>query len=89
MAKELVEGIFPKEAQQDFIVTKLSFKVADFANFLRQKEGVIKENNGWINIDVLKCKSGKWYCAYNDWKPEKEVKAAQHSPDRITEDLPF
>jgi len=53
MASELVNGVFAKEAPQDFVVTKLSIKVSDFAQFLRDKEGLIKENNGWLNMDVL------------------------------------
>jgi hypothetical protein len=50
----------------------------------------IKENNGWLNMDVLKSKKGGYYVGYSTWKPNKEVTTSQHSPDReLVDDLPF
>ena len=90
MASELVNGVFAKEAPQDFVVSRLSIKVADFVQFLRDKEGLIKENNGWLNMEVLKSKKGGYYVGNSTWKPNKEVTTSQHSPDReLVGDLPF
>ena len=89
MAKELVKGLYAKEADVDFVITRLSIKVEDLNNFLQEKKHVIKENNGWINMDILKSKGGKLYASYDDWKPQKQVTTADHSPDREDDNLPF
>lgn len=89
MAKELVKGLYAKEADVDFVITRLSIKVEELNQFLSEKKNVIKENNGWIKMDILKSKSGKLYASYDDWKPQKQVTTADHSPDREDDGLPF
>lgn len=83
MAKEFVDGIVVKKAPKDFIVVKLGFRAAEFADFLIKKQAHIEANNGWINIDILKAKSDsdKMYASFDDWTPNK-VAASDHSPDR-------
>jgi hypothetical protein len=90
MARELVNGFFAKKADKDFVVTKVSLKTNDFLEFINSKKGIIEENNGWLNFEILKSKNdrNKWYASYNDWKPEKQVSTSDHSPDREA-DLPF
>ena len=89
MAKELVNGLFAKEGEVDFVITRLNIKVEEFNQFLADKKNVIKENNGWIKMDILKSRSGKLYASYNDWKPQKQVTTADHTPDREDDGLPF
>jgi hypothetical protein len=84
MAKEFVNGIVAKEVPQlSWIVAKLNINVEEFKQFLEEKQPNIKNNNGWLTVNVLRSKAGdKIYCQYDDWKPKEAVTAADHSPDR-------
>tara|TARA_R110000744_G_C19097821_1_gene533228 strand:+ start:409 stop:681 length:273 start_codon:yes stop_codon:yes gene_type:complete len=90
MAKEFVNGIVAKEVPQlSWIVAKLNINVEEFKQFLEEKQPNIKNNNGWLTVNVLRSKAGdKIYCQYDDWKPKEAVTAADHSPDR-QDDMPF
>mgnify|MGYP003632347367 FL=1 len=90
MAKEFVNGIVAKEVPQlSWIVAKLNINVEEFKQFLEEKQPNIKNNNGWLTVNVLRSKAGdKIYCQYDDWKPKDPVTAADHSPDR-QDDMPF
>lgn len=58
----------PSESAPSFVKMKLSFKVAEFAQFLSENEN----NNGWVNVDILESKDGtKIYAAINEHTPEK------------------
>lgn len=90
MAKEFVDGIVVKKGPKDFVVARLGFRAAEFADFLIKKKAHIENNNGWLNVDILKAKSDpdKMYCSFDDWTPQK-VEASDHSPDRETDDFAF
>jgi len=65
---EFVDGLIvkaPKDGAPDFVKCSISIKRKDLGNWLRNKD------DDWINIDVKESKSGKWYAAVNDWKPEQ------------------
>jgi hypothetical protein len=49
--------------QPDFVVGKLSVKVDDFIKFLKSNE-----KKGWVNLDILKGKSGKPYVKLNTYE---------------------
>ena len=89
MSNELVNGLYAKEGTQDFIVAKLSIKASDFSQFLIDKEQLVRDNNGWLNVDVLRSRKGGLYVGYSTWKPKNEITTSQHSPDREIVDLPF
>ena len=93
MAREFVNSIVAREADQDFIACKLSIRAVEFKDFINSQSALINANNGWLNIEVLKSKDRtKLYCQLNDWKPEK-VDSKKQNPDRDTgsedDDLPF
>ena len=88
---EFVDGLMvkaPREGSPDFVKGSISIKRADLGNWLRAKQ------DEWINVDIKVSKSGKWYAAVNNWKPEQQP-AEQGKPfnDKIPnnelEDLPF
>ena len=43
--------------------------------------------NGWVNIDLKKSQSGKYYGEINTWQPKQESKASESS--QASNDLPF
>jgi len=83
MAKQFVDPIVVKKGNQDFVVVKLGFRAKEFADFLIKHRTHIEDNNGWLNVDILKGKNdpNKWYASFDDWVPGK-VKSTDHSPDR-------
>ena len=92
---EFVDSIIPKTSHLDFVVCKLSIKVNELQQFLKDKEDFANDNNGFITIDILKSKNdpSKIYSKYSDWKPNKKpIGTADHMPDREiddNDDLPF
>ena len=66
MAKEFVDGIIVKKGSKDFVVARLGFRAAEFADFLIKKKAHIENNNGWLNVDILKAKSDpdKMYASF-------------------------
>jgi len=64
---KFIDGLIVKEGKPDFVKAKLSFKIEEFAKF-------VKENakDGWLNIDILESKNGKLYGKLNDFQPNKE-----------------
>ncbi len=65
------EGIIfkkPKEGAPEFVRGSLSFKVEEFTKYLKEKN-----NNGWVNIDILKSKSGNTYLKLNEWKKDSTL----------------
>lgn len=69
--KKFAAGIFvekPSERAPDFVIAKLSFKVAEAIAFLEANQNVA----GYCNTDILMSKDGqKYYATLNDFKPEK------------------
>lgn len=56
----------PSEAQEAFVVCKLSIKKAAFVQWLNQQEG------DWVNLTVTKAKEDpkKFYSKLDTWKPD-------------------
>lgn len=82
MDKVFTQGMIIKTVETKYgEIKKLSFKVDEFKGFLDTHD-----NNGWVNIDLLKNREWKEYSILNEWK--KEEKEAPSS-DISVEDLPF
>lgn len=67
------EKIFPEGVSvdvpqngPDFVIAKMGFNAELFTAFLEKH----KNYRGWINVDILKGKSGKPYAVLNTWKPD-------------------
>ena len=71
----------------DFVISNISIKVEEFTKFLGQHN-----KNGWVNIDVLKSKNGKYYGQINNWQPNQNdvvTNTNTTSNDNQSDDLPF
>lgn len=81
--KDFPQGLIAKSGNVDFVKAKLSFKVDEFVNALKENE-----KKGWVNIDILESKAGKLYAKYNDFEPQKETQSNEQIA--TTDDsLPF
>lgn len=97
MAKEEIEfakGLIvkaPHENAPDFVKASISIKVEEMGMWLREKH---KAGEEWINLDVKKSKSGKWYAAVSTFKkkPASTDKPAADKPRErklAEDDIPF
>jgi hypothetical protein len=88
---EFVDGLIvkaPNPKAPDYVKASISIKVEDLGKWLRAK---YKSGDQWVNIDVKEAKSGKWYAAVSNFKPQKK------SPDKgdagkfndMKSDIPF
>lgn len=72
MANEKVyaQGLFVEDKQTSFgTITKLSFKTADFAQFLQDHTNA----KGYCNVDILNAKDGvKKYAVLNDFQSKSK-----------------
>ena len=71
----------------DFVISNISIKVEEFTKFLGKHN-----KNGWVNIDVLKSKNGKYYGQINNWQPNQNdvvTNTNTASNDNQSDDLPF
>lgn len=86
MANEKVyaQGLFVDTKTTSFgEITKLSFKTAEFAQFLQDHTN----EKGYCNVDILNAKDGvKKYAVLNDFKPTGQNNTGQASGD---DSLPF
>lgn len=64
---KFIDGLIVKEGKPDFVKAKLSFKIEEFAKFVKENQ-----KDGWLNIDILESKNGKLYGKLNDFTPEKK-----------------
>ena len=91
--KIFVDGLFVKRADKapDFVIANLSFNVDKFAKFIELQD----KQNGWVNIDLKKSKTGSMYAEVNTWKPNKVTNAPQENIPVIEDgevdikDIPF
>ena len=70
MEDNRVNGMIIKPAHPnapDFVKCSISVKVDEFITYLK-----LNDNNGWVNLDMLKSKEGKLYVKLNDWKPDNQ-----------------
>jgi len=91
MNKEFVDGLFVnrREKAPEFVKASLSFKVEKFIAYLKSKANAA----GYVNIDVLVSRDGKFYAKLNDYQPKQETIELPESEDEsevITpEEIPF
>jgi hypothetical protein len=85
--------IFKRNEQApDWAIGKVSIKVSEFKAFLDEHA-----DGDWLNLEVKKSKSGKYYAQLDTWKPEKKAfengtpqTAGDTKPAaEATDDLPF
>ena len=64
--KIFANGMVVKERRNapEYVIAKLSIRVDDFRKTLTQHE-----DNGWVNINILRGRSGKEYAEIDTWKP--------------------
>ena len=58
-----------KDNAPEFVVGRLSLKVDDAIEFIKQNQ-----KNGWINLDVKKARTGNFYIELDTYSP-KEVES--------------
>jgi len=83
-----------REDAPDFVIGKVSVKVADALTFLKSHD-----SNGWVNLDIKQSKGGKYYMELDTWTPKmdekknelkrQEVYESTDVNDDIVEELPF
>jgi hypothetical protein len=92
---DLVMGFYPKQPSEkapDFVIGKVSVKIADFKTWLYEFEAANPDEE-WLNIDLKVSKQGKGYAVVDHWKPEKSPPATK-SEDEVgrfpdDSDIPF
>ena len=87
MEDKRVNGMIIKAPHQNapsFVKCGISIKVEEFITYLKQHD-----NNGWVNLDMLKSQEGKLYVKLNDWKPEGQQKQNNNSASNFSDDIPF
>lgn len=70
-----------RENQPDFVVGRLSIKVEDALSFLKERA-----NDGWVNLNINKARSGNYYCELDTWKPTPKENTPK---EEVKDDLPF
>lgn len=87
---EFVNGLIaraPREGAPDFVKAGLSIKRLELIEWLKSREGE------WVNVDIKEGKTGKWYCAINNWKPKEGGDSPRKAPpnplDDDGDDIPF
>lgn len=77
----------PSPNAPEWIKGKMSFKVDEFIAFLTKHQ----TNAGWVNLDLKKGKTGKYYMELNTFVPERPagMKAPVAASDVNEEDSPF
>ena len=86
--KVFADGLIVKRhlAAPEWATCKLSVKVDEFIAFLNQNQ-----DNGWVNIEVNRGQTGKYYAALDTWKPNTQTHPQQPQQDRTFPDdeIPF
>lgn len=77
MEKKLLKGIYfdrPREGAPAFVKGRMSIKVADAVEFLRENVN----EKGYINADLLQSKDGtKLYFHLDEWTPTENKEGAK------------
>jgi hypothetical protein len=87
--KEFINGVSakaPHERAPDFIKARVSIKLADFAQYLRDLK-LNEPDVEWLNFDIKESKGGKWYVERDSWRPQEKV--PQVAADPLNDDVPF
>lgn len=62
----------PSKVSPSFVVGRIGIKVSTFLQYLEEHIN----DNGFVNIDLLRDKEGKLYFKINDWMPDRAKKVA-------------
>ena len=76
MNNDLPQGFIfkkPHDNAPDFVKGKVSIKVEDFEAWMKANA-----ENGWLNLDLLESKDGKYYSKLNDFKPNNAQASQQY-----------
>jgi len=73
----------------EFVVGKLNIKTDEAITFLNQTS-----KNGWVNLDIKKAKSGKFYIELDEYEAKKtepsfKGPATYKSAEEFDNELPF
>jgi len=55
----------PRDNAPDYVIGSLSIRREEFIAWLQSRDGE------WVNLDMKRGQSGKWYAAVNNWKPSQ------------------
>lgn len=88
------------EPKYDWVVSKLHIRASEFVDFLKKHEEHIKQNNGFMSIDLLRAQKdpSKMYAKFTKLNKQsvntetKKVAMSDFMPDRdkkVESDLPF
>lgn len=91
--KQFIDGISakaPHDKAPDFIKARVSIKLSDFAQYLRDLKKA-EPDVEWLNFDVKEAKSGKWYAERDTWKPDTKHRYSAPSTEdsQHDDDIPF
>jgi hypothetical protein len=76
--KEFPQGFFFKEKhekQADFVLGSVSIKVDEAVAYLQKN----KNAGGYVNLQLLKSKTGKKYFELDTWEPKKKEEVETES----------
>jgi len=81
--KTFANGIIFKKNENapNFVIGKLSIKVAEATEFINQHS-----SNGWVNLDIKQSQNGKYYIELDTYK---SVTKLTIEPKLNNDDLPF
>ena len=68
--KVFADGVIfkkPHENAPDFVKGSLSLKMKDLIEFAKKYH-----KDGWLNLDLLESRNGKYYAALNTFEPMKQ-----------------
>ena len=82
------EGVIfkkPHENAPDFVKGSLSLKMKDLIEFAKKHH-----KDGWLNIELLESRGGKYYAALNTFEPKKGSSSEPPPPSGdFNDDIPF
>jgi len=81
--KVFADGVIfkkPHENAPDFVKGSLSLKMKELIEFAKKYH-----KDGWLNIDLLESRNGKYYAALNTFEPKKQSSSSSEPPA----DAPF
>lgn len=85
--KVFVDGMLCKRRDNapEFVVLNISYKVNEFRAWLDQQTG------DWVNVDIKRSKSGKFYAELDTWKPTEKLADVARGPAPAAPDdeIPF
>jgi hypothetical protein len=89
MEQKFIDGLKAFKPKADFIKAELVITLNDLVKFCKDHPEYLTEYNGQkqIKVQVKESKNGTWYCALNEYDPNK-AKVNKHIKDTAG-DLPF